>query len=85
MKPCVSVLNKTRIFRPLELDLRSKFHLDPSNRLATILQRHRETDIQTGQTDNGQIALGEPCYKRLPKKFTVAISSPDEFLDSTNC
>jgi len=28
---------------------RAKFHLDPSNRLVTIHQRHR-------QTDNGQIA-----------------------------
>ena len=26
-----------------------KFHLDPSNRLATIHQRHRQTDRQTGQ------------------------------------
>jgi len=29
--------------------LRSKFHLDPSNRLATIHQRHRQT-AKTGQT-----------------------------------
>jgi len=35
-----------------EAYLRAKFHLDPSNRLATIHQRHR----QTGQTDNGLIA-----------------------------
>jgi len=26
--------------------LRAKFHLDPSNRLATIHQRHRQTDRQ---------------------------------------
>ena len=38
----------------------SKFHLDPSNRLATIHQRHR----QTGLTDNGPIAWREPFYKR---------------------
>jgi len=37
--------------------LHAKFHLDPSNRLATV---HR----QTGQTDNGLIAYGEPFYKQ---------------------
>ena len=30
--------------------LRAKFHLDPSNRLATVHERHRQ-DRQTGQTD----------------------------------
>jgi len=32
-----------------EAYLRAKFHLDPSNRLATVHQRHRQ-DGQTGQT-----------------------------------
>jgi len=32
-----------------EAYLHSKFHLDPSNRLATIHQRYRQTG-QTGQT-----------------------------------
>jgi len=36
--------------------LDAKFHLDPSNRLATIHQRHR----QTGWTDNGPVANGQP-------------------------
>jgi len=27
------------------------------------------TDRQTGQKDNGPIAWGEPCYKRLPKNI----------------
>jgi len=36
----------------VEAYLRAKFHLDPSNRLATINQRHR----QDGQTDDGPIA-----------------------------
>ena len=35
-----------------EAYLLAKFHLDPSNRLATIHQRYR----QTAQTDNGPIA-----------------------------
>jgi len=32
-----------------EAYLYAKFHLDPSNRLATVLERHRQTG-QTGQT-----------------------------------
>jgi len=41
-----------------EAYLHAKFHLDPSNRLATIYQRHRQ-DRQTDRqdrTDNGPIA-----------------------------
>jgi len=33
-----------------EAYLHAKFHLDPSNRLATIHQRHRQTDRQDRQT-----------------------------------
>jgi len=47
-----------------ETYLYAKFHLDPSNRLATIHQRYR----QAGQTVNGPITYGEPFYKRSPKK-----------------
>jgi len=46
-----------------EAFLNAKFHLDPSNRLATVHERYRQTgrrDRQTGQTDrqtvNGLIA-----------------------------
>ena len=41
-----------------EAYLHAKFHLDPSNRLATIHQRHRQTDRQdrTGQTDRQTVA-----------------------------
>jgi len=39
----------------VEAYLHAKFHLDPSNRLATMHQRYRR-DRQTGQTDNGPIA-----------------------------
>ena len=51
----------------------AKFHLDPSNRLAAIHRRYRQTrqnrtDRQTDrQTDNGPIAMGEPFYERSPK------------------
>jgi len=38
-----------------EAYLHATSHLDPSNRLATVHQRHRQTDRQTGQ-DNGPIA-----------------------------
>ena len=54
-----------------EAYLHAKFHLDPSNRLATVHERYRQTG-QTGQdrqTDNGLIAYGEPLYKRSPKNF----------------
>jgi len=30
-----------------EAYLHAKFHLDPSNRLATVHERHRQTDRQT--------------------------------------
>jgi len=35
-----------------EAYLRAKFHLDPSNRLATVHERYRQTD----KLDNGPIA-----------------------------
>jgi len=38
-----------------EAYLRAMFHLDPSNCLATIHQRHRQTDRQDRQ-DDGPIA-----------------------------
>jgi len=45
--------------------LHAKFHLDPSNRLATVHERYRQTDRQTD--NNGLIAYGKPFYKRSPK------------------
>jgi len=36
--------------------LHAKFHLVPSNRLATVHQRYRQTDRQDRQTLNGPIA-----------------------------
>ena len=61
-----------------EAYLRAKSHLDPSNRLATVHQRHRQTpqtdrqtdrqDRQDRETDNGLIALGEPFYKPFYKR-----------------
>ena len=38
--------------------------LDPSNRLATVHQWYRQTDIRT---DNSLITKGEPFYTRSPK------------------
>jgi len=38
----------------------AKIHIDPSNRLATVHQRHtqdRQTDRQTDRTDNGLTAF----------------------------
>jgi len=48
--------------------LHAKFHLDPSNRLAMIHQRHRQ---RGRQTDNGLIAQGKPFYIRSPKKTKI--------------
>ena len=62
-----------------EAYLPTKWHLDPSNRLITIHQlTDRQTDRQTGQdrrdsTDNGQIAHGEPFYKRSPKNSDLLV------------
>jgi len=54
-----------------EAYLQAKFHLDPSNRSATIHQRHRQTDRQDRQTDNGPIAQGELFYKQSPKSYKI--------------
>jgi len=53
-----------------EAYLRAKFHFDPSNRLARVHERHR----QTGQTDDGPIAQSEPFYKRSPKTVRHMLS-----------
>jgi len=52
-----------------EAYLHAKFHLDPSNRLATIHQRHRQD--RQDRIDNGLIAQGEPFYKRSPKNLAL--------------
>ena len=51
-----------------EAYLHAKYHLGPSNRLATIHQRYRQTDREDRQTDIGLIAQGEQFYKRSPNK-----------------
>ena len=48
----------------VEAYLHAKFHLDPSNRLATVHQRHRQD--RTDRTDR-QRSDSEPFYKRSPK------------------
>jgi len=55
-----------------EVYLLAKFYFDPSNRLATVHQRHRQdrTD-RTNKQDNGLIAYGDPFYKWSPKKKMV--------------
>jgi len=46
----------THIVAWAEAYLRTKWHLDPSSRLATIHQRYRHTDRTGRHTDNGPIA-----------------------------
>jgi len=47
----------------------AKFHIDPSNCLATVHQRYRQ-DRTDWQTDNSLIAYGEPFYERWPKTIS---------------
>ena len=60
-----------------EAYLHAKFHLDPSNRLATVHERHRQdrqdTQDRQDRRDNGPVAQGEPFYKRSPKKSKVLL------------
>ena len=61
--------------------LHAKFHLDPSNRLATVAYTNvkdntDKQDRQLGQADNGPVAYGEPFYKRFPKiKLNITTKS----------
>jgi len=47
-----------------EAYLRAKFHLDPSNRLATMHQRHRQTGL-TGQRSD---SIGRSILQTLAQK-----------------
>jgi len=49
----------------LEAYLHAKFRLDPSNRLATIHQRHRQTYIQTGQRTD---SIGRTVLQTVAQK-----------------
>ena len=62
--------------------LLAKFHLYPSNRLATIHQRHRQTDRQTGQTDSGLISHSLVIVNvNDEKKHTIAMCAIDVNID----
>ena len=58
-----------------EAYLHAKFHLEPSNRLATIHQRHRQTDRQTGQTDRHS-TNDRPITAHRRRRRTVESYSP---------
>ena len=50
-----------------EACLHAKFHLDPSNLLATIHQRHRQSEQdRTGQTDS----IGRTVLQTVAQKLT---------------
>jgi len=54
----------------------AKFHLDPSNRWATIHQRHRQTDMtgQTGQTVRQRTgSIGRIVLQTVAQKLDVCI------------
>ena len=57
--------------------LHTKWYLDPSNRLATIYQRHRQTGHFVTE-HRSAVAKGEPLYKRAPKnrkKWSISEST----------
>ena len=57
-----------------EAYLHAKFHLDPSNRLARIDQRHGETDRQTGQDRQRFDSTGRTVLQTVAqKRFAYAI------------
>jgi len=57
-----------------EAYLRAKFHFDPSNRLATAHERHRQTDCrdrQTGQTGQRSDSTGRTVLQTVAQKLLV--------------
>ena len=49
--------------------LHAKFHLDPSNCLTTVHERHRQTDRQTGQDRTGQSdSIGRTVLQTVAQK-----------------
>jgi len=55
-----------------EAYLHAKFHLDSSNRLATMHQRHRQTDVQTHGQDNGHSdSIRRTVLQMVAHKYTL--------------
>jgi len=54
-----------------EAYLRAKFHLDPSNRLATIHQLHRQTDRTAQRTDS----IGRTVLQTVAQKLVRLLES----------
>ena len=53
-----------------EACLHAKFHLDPSNRLATIYQRYRQTDRQTGLRS---YSIGRTVLQTVVQKLSAVM------------
>ena len=59
--------------------LLAKFHLDPSNYLATVQQRYRHTDRQTNKTGRqrsdsiGRTVFGRPFVKRFALYYRTVV------------
>ena len=47
----------------------AKFHLDPSNRLATVHERHRQTDRQDRTDRQRSDSIGRTVLQTLAKKY----------------
>ena len=54
-----------------EAYLRAKFHLDPSNRLATVHERHRQTGQDRQRSDSiGRTILQTVAQKRVTMQLS---------------
>jgi len=57
-----------------EANLHAEFRLDPSNRLATVHERHRQTYRQIGQTDRQRIdSIGRTILQTVAQKCKLSI------------
>jgi len=52
----------------VEAYLYAKFHFDPSNRLATVHERHRRTDRQTGHDRQRTDSIGRTVLQMVAQK-----------------
>ena len=71
-----------------EAYLHAKFHLDPSNRLATVHQRLTQTERQTGQRSDstGRVVLQTVAQKRFTLCYqTVVCLSVLLFVTLVHC
>jgi len=67
-----------------EAYLHAKFHLDPSNRLATVHERHRQTDRQDRQWSDsiGRTVLQMVAHKVTDDRQTLQKFNLVQYMDT---